>query len=331
MVNITIIGATGAVGEEMISIINERDINIDKIELLASKRSVGKKYIIKDKEYFVDEYKPENILEKSYVLLATSSELSKLIVPVAMDKNCFIIDNSSAFRNCSGIPLVIPEINSKLLNKYTKLIANPNCSTIIMAIVVNKLLKLANIKRIVVTTMQSASGAGKEAMNELKHQAHEYVANKKLTHKIFKQQYLWNVFPHNSEIDKGIGYNYEEIKMIKETNKIFGDKVKSISPTCTRVPTLRTHTEILNVTFEESKEIFIRQVIDILQTSDDIEFCDDYCDAIMASGKDKVYVSRIRSDPTQSNTFNIHICGDQLRKGAALNAVQIMEAFLRKN
>lgn len=331
MVTLAIIGATGAVGLEAIKILNQRpEIRYDHLLLFASKSSAGKKIVVRDQVHTVLEYKGSSQLNVvDYVILATSAELSKTIVDDAPQRVRFI-DNSSAFRMNPNYPLVIPQINIE--EAYTKrVIANPNCSTIIMLMALYPLHKKNKIKSINVSTYQASSGAGLAAMNELEHQAKCFAAGIEIEPSVFKTQYLFNAFSHNSRVDPVTGYNGEEIKMIKETHKIMGDDIE-IDVGCVRIPTLRVHMEDITVEFED--DIDADTVREILSAAPGVVVQDDvknerYPEVLSTTGRDDVFVGRIRgSYRGPKNKIHMLVTGDQLRKGAAQNALEIYEKIV---
>jgi aspartate-semialdehyde dehydrogenase len=233
-----------------------------------------------------------------------------------------------------GVPLVIPEVNPEAAMQHSGIIANPNCSTIIMNLVVWPLHQELGVKRIVVSTYQAASGAGAAAMDELEQQGHDWSAGRPLTKDIFGRQYVWNLFSHNSKIDLDSGYNEEELKMIHETRKIFDDPSIGVTATCIRVPVLRAHCESINLTFDRPL-LHDQHALEILENAPGITICDDrennrFPEPLMVSGEDDCFVGRIRPDFSQREGYglDLFVAGDQIRKGAALNAVQIAEIFI---
>lgn len=329
--NIGIVGITGAVGYEMLYCIGILEIKIKILKLFASNKSAGKQIKFKEKSYIIHEVKEDSFDNMDVVMFAVSSELSKLYYKYAKKSNCLIIDNSSAFRMDDNHPLVIPEINADKILNNNGLISNPNCSTILMNIVLWKIYKKFGLKRIVVSTYQAASGAGNIGMNELLVQANKYINSKPIDNiQTFGRQYLWNVFSHNSQINLDNGYNEEELKMINETKKIFDNDKLKISVTCVRVPVLRAHSESINITLcNKATEEEIRE---ILNNTDGVKIMDDrinnhFPEPLKTSNKFDTYVGRIRKDLGQDDGYGyeLFISGDQILKGAALNAVQILK------
>lgn len=327
--NVAVMGATGAVGEEMIQILEERHFPVDQLVLLASARSVGKKYRFHGREIKVQELKEDSFAGMDIVLASAGGSISKKYAPFAVKEGAVVIDNTSAFRLDPTVPLVIPEINAGDIKKHKGIIANPNCSTIIMLVPLWPLHKANKIKRVIVSTYQAASGAGAKAMQELEDQARDILAGKAAKKEIFPHQIAFNLFSHNSAI-KEDGYNEEEIKMIKETTKIFHDKKIKVTATTVRVPVFRAHSEAIYIEF--SKPANLDRVRKILGAAPGVKLVDDRAKnyfpmPLEATGKDDVLVGRIRHDNTSPKGVWLFVAGDQLRKGAALNAVQIAEVL----
>ncbi|QQE11110.1 aspartate-semialdehyde dehydrogenase [Planctomycetota bacterium] len=341
--NVAIVGATGAVGQEFLQVLDERQFPIAELKLLASARSAGKTTTFKGKTYTVEELTEDSFKNVDLALFSAGGSISKKFAPIAVESGAVVVDNSSAFRMADGIPLVVPEVNPeavkeagiKIGNPGVGIIANPNCSTIIMLMAVNPLHKVANVKRMVVSTYQAASGAGAAAMAELEQQSREALEGKPVTMDIFPFQYAFNLFSHNSDM-KANGYNQEELKMVHETHKIWnqvnGDQT-AITATCIRVPVMRAHAESINLEFENA--ITEEQAIEALETAPGISLINDrennvFPTPLDASFKDDCYVGRIRRDISRSDNrgLDLFVCGDQIRKGAALNAVQIAELLV---
>jgi aspartate-semialdehyde dehydrogenase len=335
--NIGIVGITGSVGIEMLNCIDLLKIKFNKLELFASEKSKGKKLRFMNKEYVIDIVNENSFKEMDVVLFAVDSNLSKIYFEYAKKYDCMVIDNSSAFRMNINHPLIIPEINSDLINNNNGLISNPNCSTILMNLVLWKIYKKFGIERIVVSTYQAASGAGIKGIEELENQNKEYTKYKNVTSKqVFGKQYVWNVFSHNSPINIENGYNEEELKIINETKKIFNDNEIKISVTCIRVPVFRAHSESINITLKNKATE--KEIRNVLSKTEGIEIIDDrenniFPEPILASKNKNVIVGRIRPDLGQEKDkgFELFISGDQILKGAALNAVQILKLFYNKN
>jgi len=333
--NIAIAGVTGAVGQEFLRILEQRDFPFASLKMLASSRSAGKVITFKGVDYTVEQMTDGSFDDVDLALFSAGGSQSKHFAPIAAGKGCVVIDNSSAFRMDPHTPLVVPEVNPGAIDGHRGIIANPNCSTIIMNVPVWPLHQAFGVERVVVSTYQAASGAGAAAMAELEQQARDWVAGKPITKDVFGRQYIWNLFSHNSDIDPATGYNTEETKMMNETRKIFGTDAIGVSVTCVRVPVLRAHCESVNLTF--SKPVTDQQVRDVLAQAPGVSIVDDreanqHPEPLIASDQDDVYVGRIRQDLGQPGGVGIEmfIAGDQIRKGAALNAVQIAELLLAK-
>lgn len=329
---VAVLGATGAVGQEFLSILEERKFPIAGLKLLASGKSAGKKIKFQGKEILVEEALPDSFKGIDIVLSSAGSSVSRELVPYAVKAGAVVVDNTSLFRMQPDVPLVIPEINPEDIFKHKGVIANPNCSTIIMAVPLYPLHKAAKVKRVVVSTYQAASGAGMKAMRELEDQCREFLDGKKPTKKVFRHQIAFNLFSHDSKIRED-GFTEEEFKMMEETKKIFHAPDIKVMPTTIRVPILRAHSETLVVEFE--KPLSETQAREILSNAPGVEVVDRreenyFPMPLEASGKDNVLVGRIRKDPTRENALAFFVSGDQLRKGAALNAVQIAEILLAK-
>jgi len=327
--HVAIVGATGVVGREMCAIIEQRRFPVDDITCLASGQSAGNILSIKGKEYIVEELTPSSFQDVDLAFFAIGSEASQVYARHAREAGTTIIDNSSAFRMDPEVPLVIPEINSEDLKRHQGLIANPNCSTIVMAMAIWPLHQVNPLRRIVVSTYQAASGAGAQAMQELQDQTQNALSGQQLQPRAFPYQCAFNLFSHESPIDE-TGYNQEERKITQETHKIFHDQDIQISATCIRVPVFRAHSESIHLTFQNP--MIAEQALNILEGAPGIRLMDDRTNncfpmPIDASGADEVLVGRIRQDTSDPAgcCLQLFACGDQLRKGAALNAVQIAE------
>lgn len=330
--NLAIAGVTGAVGQEFLKILEERDFPADSVKMLASSRSAGKKVQFKGKEYMVEELTHQSFSRVDIALFSAGAARSKEFAPSAVDSGAVVVDNSSAFRMDPEVPLVIPEINPQKIKEHQGIIANPNCSTIIGIVPVWPLHRANAVKRMVVSTYQAASGAGMQAMLELERQTREVLEGKEPSCQAFKYQIAFNAFSHDSEIGPN-GYNREEMKMVHETRKIFDCPDIAITCTCIRIPVFRAHCESINLEFTES--IRPDEVRDLLSTAPGVSVLDDrgnnrFPMPIDATGKDDILVGRIRQDESipENRGINIWVAGDQLRKGAALNAVQIAEKLL---
>ena len=335
--NIAIAGATGNVGREILSILEERNFPIDNIYLLASSRSKGKKINFKDQELIVEDLSEFDFTKAQIGLFSPGGSVSAEFAPKAAAAGCLVIDNTSYFRLKDNVPLVVPEVNADVLegffeqNNRSNIIANPNCSTIQMVVALKPLHDAAIINRVVVSTYQSVSGAGKEAMDELFNQTQNIYANKTIEKNKFTKQIAFNAIPHIGSFVEN-GNTEEEEKMINETKKILDEGIK-VSATCVRVPVFISHAESINI--ELDSPMSDKQAIELLKNFDNISVIDHrkdegYVTPVEAAGEDKVYVSRIREDHTVDNGLNIWVVSDNLRKGAALNAVQIAEMVINK-
>lgn len=330
--NLAIAGVTGAVGQEFLQILEQRDFPFDSLKMLASSRSKGKEIQFKGKTYIVEELSKNSFSGIDIALFSAGGARSKEFAQAAVEAGAVVVDNSSAFRMDADVPLVIPEINSDAIARHKGIIANPNCSTIIGIVPVWPLHKANPVKRMIVSTYQAASGAGQSAMLELENQSREILAGKEPTCEAFPCQIAFNCFNHNSPLEPN-GYNEEEMKMVKETRKIFDCPEIAITCTCVRIPVMRAHCESINLEFTEA--ITPNQVRDLLSSAPGVTLMDDrennrFPMPIDASGKDDILVGRIRQDESlpENRGINLWSAGDQLRKGAALNAVQIAEKLL---
>ncbi|KAL8535844.1 hypothetical protein ACS0TY_011473 [Phlomoides rotata] len=336
--SVAIVGVTGAVGQEFLSVISDRDFPYRSLKLLASKRSAGKTVSYENRNYTVEELTENSFDDVDIALFSAGGSISKKFGPIAVEKGTIVVDNSSAFRMDEGVPLVIPEVNPeamegiKLRSGKGALIANPNCSTIICLMAATPLHRRAKVKRMVVSTYQAASGAGAAAMEELEQQTREVLEGKEPTCKIFSQQYAFNLFSHNAPVLSN-GYNEEEMKLVKETRKIWNNNDVKVTATCIRVPVMRAHAESVNLQFETPLDEDLAR--EILSSAPGVVVIDDraanlFPTPLQVSNKDDVAVGRIRQDVSQDGNYglDIFVCGDQIRKGAALNAVQIAEILL---
>lgn len=324
---VAVLGVTGAVGQEFLGLLEERKFPVSELKLLASARSAGTKVRFLGKELTIEEAREDSFKGIDLVLSSAGGSVSKKLAPHAVKAGALVVDNTSAFRMDPEVPLVVPEINPEDIAKHKGIIANPNCSTIIMLVPVSPLRKLGKIRKIVVSTYQSASGAGAKAMMELENQSREILAGKAPTRQVFPHQIAFNLFSHNSAVDVETGFCEEETKMVKETKKIFHENV-DVMPTCVRVPIMRAHSESIWVEFD--RDISLAEVRRALDGAPGLRVVDDrqknyFPMPIEASGKDDILVGRLRTDPSNPKAVSLFVSGDQLRKGAALNAVQIAE------
>ncbi len=323
-------GATGAVGEEMLQILEERKFPVAELKLLASARSAGRKYKYHGKTYKVEELTENSFEGVDLVLASAGGSISKKYNPYAVKAGAVVVDNTSAYRMDPKVPLVVPEINPQDIKKHQGIIANPNCSTIIMLVPVHAIHKHNRVKKAVISTYQAASGAGAKAMKELEDQARDILSGKPAKKEIFPHQIAFNLFSHNSAV-KDEGYNEEEIKMTKETHKILHDKKIKVTATCVRVPVYRAHSE--SIYLELANKPDIEKIRQVIRKAPGVKLVDDreknyFPMPIEASGKDDVLVGRIRIDASTPKGLWLFVAGDQIRKGAALNAVQIAEILI---
>lgn len=331
-VNIAVVGATGAVGQEILKVIDERRIPYKNLKLLASARSAGSVINFQGKDYTVLETTEESFDDVDIALFA-GGPASRAFGRLAQSKGVVVIDNSSTFRLEPDVPLVVPEVNPEALKNHQGLIANPNCSTILLVSALYPLYQKSKIKRIIVSTYQAVSGAGKEAIDELTLQSRQVIAGETTKPEIFQHQIAFNLIPH---IDVWVedDYTKEEMKLVYETQKILNDDTIGITPTAVRVPVYRSHSESIYIeteepiTPEEAKEIFSATKGVILQDNPQENL---YPMPLYTSDTDEVYVGRIRRDLTNPLGLNLWAVFDQLRKGAATNAVQIMEMLLEND
>ncbi len=332
--NVAVLGATGAVGQEFVRLFEDRAWPVHTLRLLASERSVGKKQAFKGGEVCVELATPEAFEGIDVAFFSAGASRSKEFAPHATKAGAVVIDNSSAFRMDPDVPLVVPEINFHAVKPGTKLVANPNCTAIVMLMAVAPLRKLGEIDRLIMSSYQSASGAGAMAMEELVEQSKVVLAGGKAQPKEFPHQCAFNVFSHNTPIDE-TGYNEEERKVVAESKKILEMPDLRVNVTCVRVPVLRAHSESITVEFK-GKAPSVEDARRVLQESPGVSVIDDretntFPMPAHASGKDDVFVGRIRQDLSNPNALCLFASGDQLLKGAALNAVQIGERMFGLN
>lgn len=335
--NVAILGATGAVGTEFLKLIEERNFPFAELRLLASARSAGKEIEFMGKTYTVQEATKDSF-EGIDIALFAGGSISKEFAPYAVKAGAVVIDNSSTFRMDPEVPLVVPEVNPEDILKHKGIIANPNCSTIIMVMALKPLYDLARIKRIVVSTYQAVSGAGKEGIDELTDQYKAFSEGKEMVAKILPSASLEKHYPIAFNLIPQIDvfldnlYSKEEMKMVNETKKIFHDEKMGITATTVRVPVYRSHSESVNIEFEHDLEL--ADMIEAIKSFPGLQLMDDpqnqvYPMPLYTSEKDDCYVGRLRRDESNPNTFNLWVVGDQIRKGAALNTLQIAETMIK--
>jgi len=330
---VAIAGATGAVGVELMACLEQRKFPLAELRLLASARSAGKKMKFRGGDILVQELTDQSLEGVDIALFSAGGAQSKRFAPAAVRAGAIVVDNSSAFRMDPNTPLVVPEINAGAMARHNGIIANPNCVAIVAATPLWPLHQKRRIKRVVMATYQAASGAGAAAMEELSESTRAYLEGRPFQPKVLPHPYAFNVFSHNTKVDPETGYNEEETKVMQECRKIFGEANLRVSATCVRVPVLRAHCIALNVEFEAP--LSPAEARSILADAPGVRVVDDieknyFPMPVDASGKDEVLVGRIRkdvSDPTGCS-LSLFVAGDQLRKGAALNAVQIAERLL---
>jgi aspartate-semialdehyde dehydrogenase len=328
---VAVVGATGAVGTEMIATLEQRQFPVAKLRLFASEKSEGRSLEFKGKKISVETINENSFKGIDIALFSAGAERSKKWAPVAARSGCVVIDNSSQWRMDPEVPLVVPEVNPHDLDWHKGIIANPNCSTIQMVVTLKPIHDAAKIRRVVVTTFQAVSGTGKKAMDELMQQTADLLNFKNIKCNVYPHQIAFNVLP---QIDKFLdnGYTKEEMKMVNETRKIIGDNSIRVTATTVRVPVFRGHSEALNI--ETKKKLTANQVRELLAQAPGVIVFDApeksiYPLPIHCDGKDEVFVGRIREDESIENGINMWIVSDNLRKGAALNAVQIAEVLTR--
>ncbi|MDD5065474.1 MAG: aspartate-semialdehyde dehydrogenase [bacterium] len=331
---VAVVGATGAVGREMIKTLLQRKFPFKSLRLFASSRSKGFKIKVGEREVEVEELTEDSFTNSKiqFALFSAGADRSKKFAPLAAKNHVVVIDNSSAFRMDEDVPLVVPEVNPDDIKNHKGIIANPNCSTIQMVVALKPLYDASRIRRVVVTTFQSVSGAGLKAMNELRTQSEAYLQNAQIVIDKFPYQIAFNCIPQIGDFMED-GYSKEEEKMVLETRKIMGDKEIRISPTTVRVPVFTGHSESVNI--ETETKITRKEAMAILKKAPGVTVVDDveklkYPLPIDCEGKDDVFVGRIREDNSVENGLNMWVVSDNLRKGAALNAVQIAEHMVKK-
>lgn len=327
---VAILGATGAVGTELINLLHERAFPLSELKLLASPRSAGKTLSFQNQDLTIEVVQEDSFDGVDIVLASAGGSTSQKWADTIVKAGAVMIDNSSAFRMNPNVPLVVPEINPEALQTHQGIIANPNCTTILMGVAIYPLHLRQAIQRIIVSTYQSASGAGALAMEEVKNQAQAILNGENPQAEILPYPLAFNLFTHNSPILDN-HYCEEEMKMVNETRKIFSTPQMNISATCVRVPVLRAHSESINLEFEQP--FAVEEAREIISQASGVELVEDWQQnyfpmPIDATGKDDVLVGRIRQDISNPNCLELWLCGDQIRKGAALNAVQIAELLM---
>jgi aspartate-semialdehyde dehydrogenase len=326
-----IMGATGAVGSVMLKILEERNFPVAELRLLASARSLGKTMAFKGEALPVSELTKESFKGLDIVLASAGASVSKMFAPCAVEAGAVVVDNTSAFRMEANVPLVVPEVNPEDIFLHQGIIANPNCATIIMLVPLKPLHDAAKITRVVVSTYQAVSGTGAKAIAELEQQTRQWAAGEKITSEVYPYQIAFNVLPH-IDVFMENGYTKEEMKMANETKKMFHDQSIMVSATTVRVPVFTSHSEAIHI--ETEKKLTASQARELLAKAPGVKILDDpaakkYPLPLLTSGQDDVYVGRIREDISHPRGLALWVVGDQLRKGAATNAVQIAEILVR--
>ncbi|NLJ48918.1 MAG: aspartate-semialdehyde dehydrogenase [Candidatus Atribacteria bacterium] len=332
--NVAVAGVTGAVGQEMLKILEERNFPVKQLKPLASQRSIGKIVTFRGEKIPVEVLSAGSFQGIDLALFSAGASISKEFAPLASQEGCIVIDNSSAFRQDPEVPLIVPEVNPDAVIDFRKknIIANPNCTTIVAIVPLKPLHDYGRIKRVVASSYQAASGAGTKAMQELEDQVKEYAFGREMVAGVFPYQIAFNLIP---QIDVFMDnfYTKEEMKMVWETRKIMGEPDLQLTATCVRVPVLRAHSVSVNI--ETERKITRDKAIELLSTFPGVTVQDDPANRFypmpwFVSGKDNCFVGRIREDISCSNGLNFWVVGDQIRKGAALNAIQIAELLIEK-
>jgi aspartate-semialdehyde dehydrogenase len=327
---IAIVGATGLVGSEMLAVLEQCDIPVGSVRLLASKDSEGEVYKFRDMEAVVEELTDAAFQEVDFALFATSSELSQRYVPVAVDAGARVIDNSSAFRLQDDVPLVVPEVNGSLVSEDAKVIANPNCSTIQLIPVLKAVDSVASLKRVVVSTYQSVSGAGRDGLDELWSQTLSICNQSDMPQSVFDHQIAFNCIPQIDAIYED-GYTGEELKVINESRKILGMPDLALTATAVRVPVFYGHAESVNI--ETQRDFSMESIIEAISSCEGLELAEspsEYPMQVSCGGTDVISIGRLRRDKSVPFGLALWIVADNVRKGAALNAIQILERMISR-
>ena len=321
--SVAIVGATGAVGQELLAVLRERNFPVGSLKLLSSARSAGQTCEFNGREIIVEEATPQSFDGVEVAFFSAGGSVSRELAGHAVEAGAVVVDNTSAFRMADGVPLIVPEVNADAARGHRGIIANPNCSTILLAVALWPLHRGFGVRRVVVSTYQAVSGAGAAGLRELERQQRQLVNGEPVTRELFPHPIVDNLFSHNSPID-ATGYNEEERKMVHETRKIFAEPSLAVTATCVRVPVPRAHCESVNVEF--ARPVSPDQAREILADSPGVRLIDDPTPA-QASGQDAVLVGRLRQDQSRPDgtALDLFLAGDQIRKGAATNAVQVAE------
>jgi len=330
--DIAIVGATGNVGRKTLEVLQQKNLNIDNLYLVASPNSAGKQLEFNGKKYSIENLETYDFSKAKITFFAAGGKISEQYAEKAA-KHTTVIDNSSYFRMDPDVPLIVPQVNAKdIQNMKKNIIANPNCSTAQLVLALKPLHDLFRIKRVIVSTYQSVSGGGKAPMDELLHQTKMYLENKEIKSKNFTKQIAFNIIPHIDDFSED-GYTKEELKMTNETKKILDARIE-LSATCVRIPVLVSHSESVNIEFEQ--EFSLEKIKDVLNNAPGCSVIDKrenggYATPIEATGKNETFISRIREDKTKKNCLNLWIVSDNLLRGAALNSVEIAEVIINNN
>ena len=330
--DIAIVGATGNVGRKTLEVLQQKNLNINNLYLVASPNSAGKQLEFNGKKYSIENLETYDFSKAKITFFAAGGKISEQYAEKAA-KHTTVIDNSSYFRMDPDVPLIVPQVNAKdIQNMKKNIIANPNCSTAQLVLVLKPLHDLFRIKRVIVSTYQSVSGGGKAPMDELLQQTKMYLENKEIKSKNFTKQIAFNIIPHIDDFSED-GYTKEELKMTNETKKILDARIE-LSATCVRIPVLVSHSESVNIEFEQ--EFSLEKIKDVLNNAPGCSVIDKrenggYATPIEATGKNETFISRIREDKTKKNCLNLWIVSDNLLRGAALNSVEIAEVIINNN
>ena len=330
--DIAIVGATGNVGRKTLEVLQQKNLNIDNLYLVASPNSAGKQLEFNGKKYSIENLENYDFSKAKITFFAAGGKISEQYAEKAA-KHTTVIDNSSYFRMDPDVPLIVPQVNAKdIQNMKKNIIANPNCSTAQLVLALKPLHDLFRIKRVIVSTYQSVSGGGKAPMDELLQQTKMYLENKEIKSKNFTKQIAFNIIPHIDDFSED-GYTKEELKMTNETKKILDARIE-LSATCVRIPVLVSHSESVNIEFEQ--EFSLEKIKDVLNNAPGCSLIDKrenggYVTPIEATGKNETFISRIREDKTKKNCLNLWIVSDNLLRGAALNSVEIAEVIINNN
>lgn len=331
--NIAVVGATGAVGRVFLDVLASRSFPLGELRLCASERSLGKEISFADRSLKIELATPEVFRDVHFVFISADSEVSRGLTPLAVESGAIVIDDSSVFRMDEGVPLVVPEVNSEDLEHHKGIVSIPNCSTTPLVMILKPLMQIREIRRVIVDTYQSVSGTGSAAVEELKNQSQAVLENREPESIVYPHQIAFNALPHIEYFLEN-GYTNEEIKMLNETRKILHDDELPVSATCVRIPVMLSHSEAIHIEFD--RKVTPSEVKEVLNQFDGVTVVDDPTDNVYpmpvdASGRDEVFVGRIREDVSHPNGIVMWVVTDNLRKGAATNAIQIAEEMISRN